>query len=96
MRREELYLADIVDAVAGFLVLQKLMIIGEAAASLPVELCERYPHLPWADIRDFRNRLVHGYFSVDWDIVWETAIGRLPELRKQVAAIREAEFPGSK
>ena len=115
MRREGLYLHDIVDAadaIAGFLegrtkndflnddffrsaILQKLMVIGEAAAKLPESLRARYPEVPWVDIVGFRNRVVHGYFNLDWDIVWVTAVEQAPELRQQIATILKAEFPGS-
>ncbi len=79
MRRERLYLGDILeaaDAIAQFVagltersflesdlvrsaVVQKLTIIGEAAAKLPVELKQRHAEVPWADVIAFRNILVH-------------------------------------
>ncbi len=113
MRREEFYLADIVeaaDAIEYFLtsveksaflindllrsaVLNKLTIIGEAAARLPVEFQEQHPEIEWADIIGFRNIAVHSYFAVDWNIVWTTATKDAPELREQVAAILDKEYP---
>jgi uncharacterized protein with HEPN domain len=114
MRREELYLADMVeaaDAIAGFLqgierggflgsdlvrsaVLQKLLVIGEAAARLSREFRQRHPEVPWPDIIAFRNIAVHAYFSVAWPIVWVTATRDVPELRQAVAGILAAEYPG--
>ena len=111
MRREKLYLTDIVeaaDAIEGFLqnvskatfieddlvrsaVLQKLTIIGEAAARLPSELKNRYSSIEWADIIGFRNIAVHAYFSVDWSIVWTTAMQEVPVLRMQIASILASE-----
>lgn len=113
MRREELYLADIVeaaDSIAGFLkgikrddflgndlvrsaVLQKLLIIGEAASRLPKDFRERHREVPWSDIVGFRNIAVHAYFSVEWPFVWVTATKDVPELRELVASILESEFP---
>lgn len=113
MRRDELYLRDIVeaaDAIAGFVegvnrkrfigedllrsgVLQKLIVIGEAAANLSPELKARYPDTPWADIVAFRNIAVHAYFSVDWSIVWVAATEEAPELAEQVRDILAQEFP---
>jgi uncharacterized protein with HEPN domain len=84
MRREELYLTDILeaaDAIQRFIqgieredffgdelrqsaVLQKLILIGEAAARLPEEFIKRHPEVEWADIVAFRNIAVHEYFAV--------------------------------
>jgi uncharacterized protein with HEPN domain len=116
MRREELYLADMVEAVdaiqdflqgmnrANFLgndlvrsaVLQKLLIIGEAAARLPKEFRDRHSEIPWVDIVAFRNIAVHAYFSVDWAIVWIAATKDAPELRALVAEILANEYPEEK
>lgn len=104
MRREELYLTDIVEAadtIQRFIegvqrenfvddelrrsaVLQKLIVIGEAAARLPREFTERHPEVEWADIVSFRNIAVHEYFSVNWSIVWVAATQDTPELRRKV------------
>jgi uncharacterized protein with HEPN domain len=113
LRRDALYLADIVDAadaiaefvagmqqdtfVAGKMVraavLQKLTVIGEAAARLSPDLKGRYPEIEWADIVAFRNIAVHAYFSVDWATVWVAATDDAPALRKNVRHILAAEFP---
>ena len=107
MRREKLYLTDIVeaaDAIQRFVegiqrkdliddelrqsaVLQKLIVIGEAAARLPREFRERHPKIEWADIVGFRNIAVHEYFAVNWSIVWVTATQEVPGLRQKVAKI---------
>jgi uncharacterized protein with HEPN domain len=112
MRREELYLRDIVDAAdhtaqfiadsgpSGFrdselvrsAVLQKLAVIGEAAARVSDELKRRHPEVPWSRIVAFRNILVHAYFGIDWDVVWLAASKQTPALRDQIAAILKAEF----
>jgi uncharacterized protein with HEPN domain len=62
-------------------VLQKLIVIGEAAAHLPDEFMENHPDIEWADIVGFRNIAVHEYFAILWTIVWETAMRDIPELR---------------
>jgi uncharacterized protein with HEPN domain len=62
-------------------VLQKLTVIGEAAARLPKEFTNRYPEVPWLDIVGFRNIAVHEYFAVRWDIVWVAATEEVPLLR---------------
>jgi uncharacterized protein with HEPN domain len=105
MRSDELYLADILDAieaierfVAGvdeprFLsnelvqsaVLQKLSIIGEAAARLSDTTRAGLPEIPWKEIIGFRNVAVHAYFSVDWRIVFVTVSDDLPEIKQAIA-----------
>lgn len=68
-------------------VLHKLTIIGEAAARVSPSLREHSPEIAWADIIGFRNIVVHAYFSVDWRIVWTTALDDLPPLRRQIHAL---------
>lgn len=68
-------------------VLQKLTVIGEAAARLPQEVRERHPDVEWRDIVGFRNIAVHAYFNVDWSIVWTTATEDAPSLRERVGTI---------
>ena len=71
-------------------ILQKLIVIGEAAARLPKSLTHENPDVPWPDVVAFRNFAVHEYFSVDWPIVWFTASEEVPVLRQQIAAILSA------
>jgi uncharacterized protein with HEPN domain len=112
MRREELYLHDIIDAADAIqrfvnesdegefssnemrrsAVLQKLLIIGEAAARIPKSFAGKYPTIPWSDMVSFRNIVVHEYFSVDWSIVWTTATHDVPQLRAHVAKILASEI----
>ncbi|MEP7367917.1 MAG: HepT-like ribonuclease domain-containing protein [Acidobacteriota bacterium] len=77
-------------------VLQKLTIIGEAAARVSEPLTSRNPDIPWPQIVAFRNILVHAYFGIDWDLVWRAAKNRCPELRNQVAAILAVEASAAK
>lgn len=111
MRREILYLTDIVEAtdhIAAFIsaidfdgfhnsemvrsaVVQKLAIIGEAAARISEPLRSRYPQVPWPQIVAFRNILIHAYFGIDWDEVWRAAKNRCPVLREQIAQILAME-----
>ena len=75
-------------------VVQKLGIIGEAAARVSANLTDRHPEVPWPQIVAFRNILIHAYFGIDWEVVWLAATDRCPVLREQVAAILEAGFGG--
>ena len=71
-------------------ILQKLIVIGEAAARLPDEFHQRHQEIPWSDIIGFRNIAIHEYFSVNWKIVWSTATNDVPALRKQIAELLPA------
>jgi uncharacterized protein with HEPN domain len=73
--------------------LQKLTVIGEAAARLPQAFRETHPQIEWRDIVAFRNIAVHAYFTVQWDVVWATATDDVPVLRRQVQEMLEAENP---
>ncbi|HQY93270.1 HepT-like ribonuclease domain-containing protein [Caldilinea sp.] len=68
-------------------VLQKLIVIGEAATRLSPELRSQSSPIDWPDIVAFRNIAVHAYFSIDWSIVWVTAQDDVPKLRAQVQTI---------
>lgn len=63
--------------------------IGEAAARLGREFHEAHPHLPWREMVAMRNLLVHEYFSVDLEEVWQTVIRDLPLLKAQVQTLLE-------
>jgi len=64
--------------------LHHLQIIGEAARGLSRTLRSKHPEVPWADVIAFRNLVVHEYFGIDLQEVWDTAVNDLPPLKKQV------------
>ncbi|GAH86104.1 unnamed protein product [marine sediment metagenome] len=53
-------------------VIRKFEIIGEAIKHIPNDIREQYPEIPWKDIVGMRDRLIHGYFGIDYKIVWDT------------------------
>jgi uncharacterized protein with HEPN domain len=61
--------------------LRHLQILGEAASGLPQDVRVLAPDVPWPSIVGMRNVLVHGYFDIDADIVWEAARRDVPALR---------------
>jgi hypothetical protein len=61
-------------------VIRNITIIGEAARHVPDDIMQRHPQVPWADMRDTRNILVHVYFGVKTDVLWETIQNDLPPL----------------
>lgn len=71
----------------------KLIIIGEAVGRLNPTLTDKYPSIPWHQIRGFRNAVVHGYFKIDWDIVWTAATKDAHQLRDIAEEMLKNEFP---
>ena len=61
-------------------VIRELEIIGEAAKQLPISVRKKYPQIPWSDMAGMRDKLIHFYFGVDMEIVWETVKVRIPKL----------------
>jgi Uncharacterized conserved protein len=80
------------DEVLPAAVLHHLTVIGEAINRLSVELRERHPEVPWRQIIAVRHRIVHAYFDLDWQILWDAATDDIPELRRQILDILAAEF----
>ena len=75
--------------------LRHLQIVGEAARAIPEDVRAMAPEVPWHQIAGMRNVLVHGYFEVDTDLVWDTAMGDLPALKpsmeRLLAVLEEGE-----
>lgn len=64
--------------------LRHLQIIGEAARALPDEVRSMAPGIPWPKIIGMRNILVHGYFAIDTEIVWDAATRDVPAMKPEV------------
>ena len=65
-------------------VLQNLMVIGEAAKRTPDEIRARLPSVPWRAIAGLRDIVAHGYFSLDRDLIWDTARNKVPSLKAEI------------
>lgn len=61
-------------------IVRQIEIIGEAAAHLPKDVHAQAPDIPWSNLIGIRNRLIHGYFAVDPDIVWSVVHDKLPSM----------------
>lgn len=68
------------DELRSLAVTHLLEILGEAAKGVSEETRAKHPQLPWTQMAATRDRLIHGYFSVDLDIVWEIVNHDLPPL----------------
>jgi uncharacterized protein with HEPN domain len=64
-----------------------LEVIGEAANRVPIEEQRRHPEIPWTQIIGLRNRLIHGYDSIDFDILWQIVSEDLAPLIVSLEAI---------
>ena len=72
-------------------VVRKLEIIGEATKNVPKEIRQKYKELPWSDMARMRDKIIHSYFVVDYEVVWKTIKERLPELKPKIDTILELE-----
>jgi uncharacterized protein with HEPN domain len=73
-------------------VIMNFIIIGEAATKVMdgyAEFTQAHPEVPWRSMRNMRNRMAHGYFDINLDVVWETVHEWLPALLKKLAAVRQ-------
>ncbi len=72
-------------------VMYNITIIGEATRHIPAELRGRYKQIPWRDMRDIRNVVIHEYFGVDLEILWDAIHDDLPPLVPLLQEILEQE-----
>jgi uncharacterized protein with HEPN domain len=68
-------------------------VMGEAANKIPDAIRQDVPGIPWRELIGMRNRLIHGYSSVDHDVVWEVVIGDLPSIILAVERFLEGQHP---
>ena len=74
------------DTMAQDAVVRNIEILGEATKNLSDSIRERMPDVPWHSIAGMRDRLIHHYFGVNWDIVWSVVQDELPALAAKLAA----------
>ncbi|MEL6909515.1 MAG: DUF86 domain-containing protein [Cyanobacteria bacterium J06629_2] len=77
------------DSKTAKAVLYNLAVIGEVASRLLPEVELSYPEIPWTDIRGIRNLIIHEYFRVNLNIVWQTIQIDLPQLVRQIEELVE-------
>jgi uncharacterized protein with HEPN domain len=66
-------------------------IIGEAVKKLPEDVRTSHPEIPWSAIARMRDRVIHGYFGVDYQLVWDVVQNKIPELADAVETILRDE-----
>jgi uncharacterized protein with HEPN domain len=79
------------DDLLGLGIVHLLEIIGEAARGISEKMQEKYPEVEWRPMANMRNRLIHEYFDVNNDVVWETITRELPPLIVKIQRILKKE-----
>jgi uncharacterized protein with HEPN domain len=69
---------------------RSIEVIGEAAKQIPDSLRRQHPEIEWRAISGVRDRLIHGYFGVDYEIVWDVVTSKVPTLANTVREMLEA------
>ncbi len=81
-----------IDELRQSAILQKLAVVGEAAARVSKDFQQAHPEIEWRQIIAFRNVVIHAYFSISLSIVWVTATQDAPELREKIVSVLQKEF----
>ncbi len=68
-------------------VIRKFEIIGKATKQIPDEVKQKYPEVPWKEMAGMRDRLIHLYFGVDYNLVWTTIKNRIPVVKSLIKNI---------
>jgi len=72
-------------------VMRKLEIIGEATKQIPDEIREKHANIPWKEMAGMRDKLIHFYFGIDYQLVWKAIKERLPQIRPEIQIILKDE-----
>ena len=75
------------DPILSRALVRSLEIIGEASNKVDPDFKSMYPHVEWRKMSGTRNRLIHDYFGIDYDIVWDIIISKLPDLKNDISEI---------
>jgi len=79
------------DRMLLFAIVRAIEVMGEAASKVTNETQAASPGIPWASIVGMRNRLVHGYFDIDSDVVWKTVTEEIPGLHRSLKMLLEKQ-----
>lgn len=68
-------------------IVRSLEIIGEATKKIPSDFRDKYPTVNWKSMAGMRDRLIHDYMGINYKIVWDVVVNKIPELQQQISAI---------
>jgi uncharacterized protein with HEPN domain len=66
---------------------RSLEVIGEAVKAIPKQICDQYKQMEWNKIAGMRDKLIHHYFGVDYDLVWDVIKNHIPKLKEIIKLI---------
>ena len=78
------------DEKTAYAVIHALEVLGEATTKIPASVRNRHPEIPWQAIAGMRNKLIHEYFGVDMETVWQTATEDVPALKKHFENLKKS------
>ena len=81
------YEAVVNDPILSRAIIRSLEIVGEASNKLDPDFKAEFPHIEWRKITNTRHRLIHDYFGVDYEIVWNIIVEKLPDLKDDIETI---------
>lgn len=67
--------------------IQKFAVIGEATKKVPIELRNKYSEVPWKQMAGMRDKLIHAYSQIDYDLVWTTITESIPKVKNLIKCI---------
>lgn len=70
-------------------VIRCIEVIGEAAKNIPDEIRDKYPSIPWRDMAGMRDKIIHGYFIVDFENVWLVVREEIPKLKPMMLRVSD-------
>ena len=76
----------VIDAVT-----RNLEVMGEAVKNIPLDIQKKYPEVEWKEAKGFRNILIHDYFGIDLESVWDTINDDIPLLKKHISKVLKEE-----
>ncbi len=75
-------------------VLRNIEIVGEAVKNISADFKLRHENIEWKKIAGMRDRVIHFYFGVNWDVVWDVIRNKLPDLEKEIEVLLENNSEG--
>lgn len=69
---------------------RSLEVIGEATKNLPEDFRKQHTHLPWRRMAGMRDKLIHEYFGVDYEVVWDVVANQIPALHQQIERLLQS------